>query len=171
MVEKTVNAKVKVGLQPSSETREINSRCPKRYKPSVKKNKDNIYWKHRDKASNRNKKKAKFYNPLSANQPQTQASKKCQKSWQKSHLATRINATEVAMKYKDKEKVKNLSHIKYYICKQKSHYTNKCPEKSKNLWRSWQTLHRWLRRRKKKNKNGYLLFGVSSPSRMRLRPC
>ncbi len=33
---------------------------------------------------------------------------------------------------KDKDKVKDLSHIKYYIYKQKGHYTNICPEKVKN---------------------------------------
>ncbi len=33
---------------------------------------------------------------------------------------------------KDKDKVKNLSHIKCYTCKQKDYYTNKYLTKSKN---------------------------------------
>ncbi len=43
VVEKAVDAKAKASLQPPSETREIDSRCPKRYRPSVKKNKDDNY--------------------------------------------------------------------------------------------------------------------------------
>ena len=72
MVEKTINAKTKTGLQPSSGTKEINSRCPKEYRLSVKKNKDNAYQKYRNEAFNRDKEKIKSYNPFfSTNQPQT----------------------------------------------------------------------------------------------------
>lgn len=40
MVEKTINAETKASLQPPFGTREIDSRCPKGYKPLAKKNKD-----------------------------------------------------------------------------------------------------------------------------------
>lgn len=64
----------------------------------------------------------KFYKPFFANtsqpQAQTQASKKNkrhQRNYQKCHLAIGINITEMAKK--DKDKTKDLSHIKYYIRK------------------------------------------------------
>lgn len=37
MVEKAVNTEAKASLQPSFGTREMNSRCLKGYKPSIKK--------------------------------------------------------------------------------------------------------------------------------------
>ncbi len=43
VVEKAVNIEVKAYLQPLSETREIDSRCPNGYKPSVKNNKNDAY--------------------------------------------------------------------------------------------------------------------------------
>ncbi len=43
VVEKAVNTEVKANLQPSSGTREIDSRCLKEYRPLVKKNKDDVY--------------------------------------------------------------------------------------------------------------------------------
>ncbi len=132
MVEKAVDVKAKASLQPPSGTRKIDFRCPKGYKPSVKKDKDDANRKHRDEAPNKDKDKAKSYNSSSTNQPQTQASKKHKRhgSRQRGHLATGDNATEVAKK--DKDKAKDLNHIQYYTCKQKGHYANKCPEKSKN---------------------------------------
>ena len=57
IVENAVNVKVKACLQSPFKTREIDSRCPKKYKPLVKKDKDNPYQKQRNKASNRDKKK------------------------------------------------------------------------------------------------------------------
>ncbi len=71
VVEKTVNAEAKTSLQLPSGTREIYSKCPKSYRPSAKKGKDEVtreYW-HGN--------KAKFHNPCSTNtsQPQTQAFK------------------------------------------------------------------------------------------------
>ncbi len=29
----------------------------------------------------------------------------------------------------DKDKAKNMGHVKCYTCKQKGHYVNKCPKK------------------------------------------
>ena len=81
MIEKAVDTKVKAGFQPTSGTRKINFRCLKRYKPLVKKDKDDIYWEQCNEATNKDKKKAKSHNAFfSTNQPQTQASssKKCQ---------------------------------------------------------------------------------------------
>ncbi len=67
-VEKVVDVEVKTSLQPPSGIREIDFRCPKSYRPSIKKNKNNTNWEHRD----RDKDKAKSHNPFSANsQPQT----------------------------------------------------------------------------------------------------
>lgn len=45
------------------------------------------------------------------------------------HPITMVNATKIAKK--DKDKAKNRSHIKYYICKQKDYYANKCPKSKK----------------------------------------
>ncbi len=131
VVEKVVDAKVKASLQPSSGTREINSRCPRAYKPSAKKDKDNANWEYWNEIP---KDKAKSHNSFFANQPQTQASKKDKRGRRGDHSATGVNAIKVAKK--DKYKAKDLSHIKCYICKQKGHYTNKCPKKSKNYWQS-----------------------------------
>ena len=70
VVEKAIGAEVKVGLQQNSMIREIDFRCLKEHKPSVKKNKDDAYWKHHDEASI-DQKKAKSHPSSSANQPQT----------------------------------------------------------------------------------------------------
>ncbi len=94
----------------------------------VKKDKDDTNWKHQDETPKNN---TKSYNSFFANQPQTQASKKDKRrSYQGDYPVTGVNVTKVAKK--DNDKAKNLSHIKCYICKQKGHYANKCPEKSKN---------------------------------------
>ena len=37
-----------------------------------------------------------------------------------------VNTTEVTKKDKDKDKIKDLSHIECYTCKQKGHYANMC---------------------------------------------
>ena len=117
-------------MQPPFETKEIDVRYLKRNRLSVKKNKNNIYWEYRNEAFNKDKDKAKSYNSSSANQPQTQALKKDKRGCWKSYPATRVNVIKVAKK--DKDKAKDLSHIKCYTCKQKSHYVNKYLEKSKN---------------------------------------
>ncbi len=64
MVEKVINVEVKTNLQPPSGTKEINFRCPKGYRPLVKKNKDDANWKNQDETP---KDKAKSYNFSSAN--------------------------------------------------------------------------------------------------------
>ena len=134
MVEKAVDAKAKASLQPPSGTKKIDSRCPKRYKPLVKKDKDDTYREQHDETSNRDKKKAKSHNLLfSTNQPQTPASKSKKnqrKKQERGHLAIGVNAIKLAEK--DKDKAKDLSHIKCYTYKQKDHYANKCPNKPKN---------------------------------------
>ena len=72
VVEKGIDIEAKINLQLLSGTKKIDFRCPKRYRPSVKKNKDDAYWEQHDEASNRDKEKAKSHNSLSsANQPQT----------------------------------------------------------------------------------------------------
>ncbi len=63
MVEAAVNAKAKTSLQSSSGTREIDFRYLKSYKPSVKKDKDDINWEHWDQHKN----KAKSHNLFFAN--------------------------------------------------------------------------------------------------------
>ena len=132
MIEKAVNIEAKASLQPPSETKKIDSKYPKRYKPLVKKDKDDVYWDQHDKASNRNKKKTKSHNlSSSTNQTQTQAfnSKNYQREKQRGP-ATAVNAIKIAKK--DKNKTKDLSHIKCYTYKQKDYYSNKCPDKPKN---------------------------------------
>ncbi len=42
MIEKAINAEAKTNFQPSSGTKEIDFRCPRSYKPSVKKDKDEV---------------------------------------------------------------------------------------------------------------------------------
>ena len=74
VIKKAVNVEVKTNLQPPFKTKEINSKCPKGYKLSAKKEKNKASWEHKD----RDKDKAKYHNPLftNTNQLQTQASKK-----------------------------------------------------------------------------------------------
>ncbi len=130
VIEKAVNIEAKINLQPPSKIKQITSWCPKSYRPLVKKDKNDANREHR----NRNKDKAKFSNPLPANsQLQTPSlhKDKCHRNY-RGHLATEVIATKMAKKNKDKNKIKNLSHIKCYICKQKSHYAIKCLKKSKN---------------------------------------
>ncbi len=68
IVEKALNVEVNANLQLFSRTRKINFKCLKRYKPSVKKDKDDAYQEHRKEASNKDKEKAKSYNSFSAKQ-------------------------------------------------------------------------------------------------------
>ncbi len=101
--EKAVDAKAKTSLQSPSGTREIDSRCPKGYMPSVKKDKENTNWEH----WNRVKDKTKSHNLFFANsQAQTQASKKDKrhKNCQGGDPAIRVNTTKVVKKNKDKAK-------------------------------------------------------------------
>ncbi len=95
----------------------------------AKKDKEDTYQELRNKAV-KDKNNAKSHTSTSANQSQTQAPKKDKCGCQKSHLATGVNATEVAKK--DKDIAKDLNHVECYICKQKGYYGNKCPEKAKN---------------------------------------
>lgn len=72
MIEKTVNIEVKANFQPPSRTKEIDSRCPKDHRLSVKKDKDKANWEHQFETL---KVKVKSHNSFSANQPQAQAPK------------------------------------------------------------------------------------------------
>ncbi len=130
MVEKVADIKEKANLQPPFGTRKIDSRCPKRYRLLVKKNKDDAYWEYRNEIFNKDKDKPKFHNSSFANQPQTQVVKEDMCDCWRDHLATGVNSTKIVKK--DKDKTKDLSYIKCYICEQKDHYVNKCLKKSKN---------------------------------------
>ena len=83
---------------------------------------------------NKDNAQTQSHNFLSPNisQPQSQASKnnKHHRSCQRDYLTTGVNASEIAKK--DRDKAKNLSHIKYYTSKQKGLDTNKCLDKAKN---------------------------------------
>ncbi len=115
VVKKAINMEAKSNLQLVSGTKEIDSRCLRHYRPLVKKDKDDANYKYRDKAP---KDKAKSYNFFSANQSQTQTSKKNKRgSHWGDHLVNKVNTTKVVKK--DKDKVKDLSHIKYYTYKQR----------------------------------------------------
>ena len=70
MVEKAGDIKANPNLQPLFYIKEIDSKCPKGYRSLVKKDKTNGNREHHNEASSKDKKKAKFYNPSSANQPQ-----------------------------------------------------------------------------------------------------
>ncbi len=127
-MEKADNIEAKANLQPPFYVREIDSRCSKGHRPSAKKDNKDTYWEPHNEAS-KDKDKAKSHNSSPANQPQTQAPKKDKHHWRR-HPATGFNANKVAKK--DKNKVKDLSHVECYTCKQKGHYANKCPEKAEN---------------------------------------
>ena len=116
-------------MQPPSRIKEINAKYPKDYYPSVKKNKEDTYQEHYNETS-KDKKKAKSYNSSFANQFQTQVPKKDKYGHWEGYLATEVNAIKVAKK--DKNKAKDLNHVKYYTYKQKSRYANKCLENLKN---------------------------------------
>ncbi len=68
MVEKAGDIETKANLLPSFYAREINAKCLKKYRPLVKKNKENTYWEYRDETS-KDKDKVKSHNSSSANQP------------------------------------------------------------------------------------------------------
>ncbi len=132
VVEKAGDAEAKANLQPPFYVRDIDTRCLKGHRPSSK-NKEDTYQEPQSEAS-KDKDKAKSHSSsISANQPQTQAPKKDKRDrrggHRGGHLATGVNATEVAKKDKAP---KDLSHIKYYTCHQKGHYATKCPDKPKN---------------------------------------
>ena len=70
MVDKAGHVEAKTNLQFPFYVREIDSKCPKSYCPSVKKDKENVNPEHCNKASKQDKEKAKSLNSSSANQLQ-----------------------------------------------------------------------------------------------------
>ena len=70
MIEKVADIKAKTNLQPSFIVGRIDSKCPKGYYLLIKRKKEDANWEHRNEAFSNNKKKAKSYNPFSANQSQ-----------------------------------------------------------------------------------------------------
>ncbi len=115
-MKKAGDVEAKANLQPPFYVRNIDARYPKGHRPSTKKDKEDIYRESQNKAS-KDKNKAKSHNSsTSANQPQTQASKKDKRGHRGGyggHPATGVNATKVAKKDKAP---KDLSHIEWYIC-------------------------------------------------------
>ena len=72
MVEKAIDIKAKIGLQPPFGIKKIDFRYPKKYKPLVKNDKNNTYQEQRNEVINKNKAKTQFHNPFSSiNQSQT----------------------------------------------------------------------------------------------------
>ena len=65
-MEKAGDVEAKANFQLPFYVREINSKCPKGYRLSVKKDKEDANREHRDKAS-KDKDKTKSYTPFSAN--------------------------------------------------------------------------------------------------------
>ncbi len=126
-MEKVGDIEAKGNLQPPFYVKEIDSRYPKDHCPLTKKDKEDTYQEPRDEAS-KDKNIAKSYNSsTSTNQPQIQASKKEKHSRWGGHggiLATEVNTTKVAKKYKEKV-LKDLNQVKCYTCHQKGHYANK----------------------------------------------
>ncbi len=132
VVEKAGDVEAKANLQPPFYIRDIDARCPKGHRPSAKKDKEDTYREPQNEASKDKNKVESHSSSTSANQPQTQASKKDKhgcRGGHGGHPATRVNATKIANKGKPS---KDLSHIKCYTCHQKSHYATKCPDKPKN---------------------------------------
>ncbi len=125
-MEKAGDVEAKANLQPPFYVRDIDVRCPKGHRPSVKKDKEDTY---REPCNETSKDKAKSNSSASANQPQTQAPKKDKRGCWGGHPATGVNATKVAKKDKT---LKDLSHIECYTCHQKGHYATKCQDKPKN---------------------------------------
>ena len=134
ILEKAVNVKAKASLQPLLGTRKIDSRYLKGYRPSAKKEKNKANQKHRDENNNKAKSANFLFANISQLYTQIQAFKKNKRheNHQRGHPATRVNATKITKKNKDKNKAKDLTHIKCYICKQKGHYDNKYLKKMKN---------------------------------------
>ncbi len=127
VVGKASDVEAKANLQPPFYVRNIDTRCPKGHRLSVRKDKKDTYWGSHDGVSNKDK--AKSNSSASANQSQTQAPKKNKRGCRGGHLATGVNATEVAKKDKAP---KDLSHIECYTCHQKVHDATKYPDKPKN---------------------------------------
>ncbi len=50
-MEKAGDVEAKANLQPPFYIRDINTRCPKGYRPSAKKNKEDTYWESQNEAS------------------------------------------------------------------------------------------------------------------------
>ena len=70
-MKKAGDVKAKANLQLPFYVKDINTRCPKDYRPLAEKNKENTYWEPQNKAS-KDKDKAKSHSSsISANQPQT----------------------------------------------------------------------------------------------------
>ncbi len=126
-MEKTGDVEAKANLQSPFYVRDINTRCPKGYCPSAKKDKKDTYREPHNKGSNKDKDKSNF--SASINQAQIQTPKKDKRGCRGGHLATGVNATKVAKKEKAP---KDLSHIEWYTCHQKGHYATQCPDKPKN---------------------------------------
>ncbi len=103
VVEKAVDAEAKASLQPPSETEEIDSRCPKGYRPTKK---DESSRDHRD---GDKAKSSHTSPPANSSQPQTQTQTQTSKKdkrhqgSRRGHPATGVNTTEVAKKDKDKD--------------------------------------------------------------------
>ena len=133
VVDKIVNAKAKASLQAPSGTKEIDTQCPQGQRPTKKEDKDS-----RDYEKNKSSQNPPTNTSSSGTQAFPAQPKKEQNSRSRQGRpqrqgqgqntpATSVNATAVK-KDKDKDK-KDLSNIECYICKQKGHYANKCPEK------------------------------------------
>ncbi len=131
-MEKAGDAEAKANLQPPFYVRDIDTRCPKGHRPSVKKNKEDTYREPQNETS-KDKDKAKSHSSSTyANQPQTQASKKDKRGCRGGHggyPGTGVKTTKVAKKDKAP---KDLNHIEYYTCHQKGYYATKYPNKLKN---------------------------------------
>ncbi len=70
-MEKAGDAEAKANLQPPFYVKDIDARCPKGYRPSAKKDKEDTYRELQNEAS-KDKDKAKSHSSsTSANQPQT----------------------------------------------------------------------------------------------------
>lgn len=124
--EKTANPEAKVGLEPFSKIRKINSFYSRGNRPLKKIDKENkTTWNNTAKSHDL---------PADTSQTQTQASKNEKRFRGRcGHFATSVNATKILKKHKDKDKIKkNLSYSKCHTFKKKRYYANKYLKKPKN---------------------------------------
>ena len=147
VVDKTVDAKAKTRLQALSGTREMDFWCSWGQQLTKQDDKDFRDYEKNKFSQNPPANSSSNRTQSSLAQPKKdQNSHSCQgRPWQQGQgqntPTTSVNATAVKKdKDKDKDK-KDLSNIECYTCKQKGHYTNKCPKKSQKTSVGLDNLH------------------------------
>ena len=138
LIEKAIDAKAKVGLQPSSYVRDMDQRCPRGNRPShttTAKSQASATKDHRDKPSDKHKASDKPSRSLRSEIGEVSNKKDWKEKKKKyrrdqarkssgSNSATGVNTTNVNHGWGSQD----LSQITYYNCNKRGHYANKCKE-------------------------------------------